>query len=65
MTIRKVSYAAYRRNMSFWIGRQERGEEIHVMQMGRVVGVLYGAPFLEEPRQNLSPRLRLHNAIRL
>ena len=63
MTIRKVSYTAFRRNMSFWIGRQERGEEIHLLQMGRVVGALHGALLTEEPNRNPSPRLRLHNII--
>ncbi len=60
MTIRQVTYAAFRRNMAFWVGRQERGEEIHLMQMGRVVGVLHVAPFLEEPNRNPTPRQRLH-----
>ena len=33
------------------------------MQMGRVVSVLYGAPYPEEPNQNPSPRERLHHMI--
>lgn len=60
MTIRKVSYAAFQRNMLHWIKRQERGEEIHLLQMGRVVGVLYAAPFIQAPNQNPTPRQRRH-----
>lgn len=46
MTIRRISYAAYRRNVSFWISRQERGETIHLMQGRRVVGILHASTWL-------------------
>ncbi len=44
MTIRRVSYAEFQRNSAFWIKRQARGEEIVLMRLGTVVGVLYGTP---------------------
>jgi hypothetical protein len=49
MRIRRISKASFRRNVPFWIGRQAKGEEIHLMQLGRTVGILYGEAIPEEP----------------
>jgi hypothetical protein len=44
MRIRRICNVSFRRNIPFWVGRQARGEEIHLMQMGKIVGILYGDP---------------------
>jgi len=54
MRIRRISNAAFQRNIPFWIGRQAKGEEIHLMQMGEVVGILYADPVPVEPEPGLS-----------
>lgn len=46
MTVRKVSYTAYCRSISFWIEHQEQSEEIRLTRQGKVVGVLYGEPVI-------------------
>ena len=48
MMIRKVSYAAYLRNTSYWMGLQEKGIEVHLMQGKRLVGIMYGEPVVHE-----------------
>ena len=42
MTVRRIGYCAFRRNMRFWLRRQSLGEEIRVTRLGRVVQILYG-----------------------
>ena len=54
MRIRRISQAQFRRNVPFWVGLQAKGEEIHLMQMGKIVGVLYGEPIPAEPEHGLS-----------
>jgi antitoxin (DNA-binding transcriptional repressor) of toxin-antitoxin stability system len=60
MRIRTVTYANFRRNIPFWVGRQAKGEEINLTQMGKVVGTLYGEPTPAEPEDGLSS-LKRHN----
>jgi len=61
MTIRKISYAGFRRNITFWIRRQERGEDIRLMRQGEVVGILYGEPMPEVPGPE--SKLRRHQVL--
>ncbi|MBI3373617.1 MAG: hypothetical protein HY017_17975 [Betaproteobacteria bacterium] len=54
MRIRRISYARYRRNIPF-CERQAKGEEIHLTQLGNIVGILFGEPFPEEPQVGSMP----------
>jgi len=54
MRIRRINNASVQRNLPFWVGRQAKGEEIHIMKMGKVAGILYGEPFQAEPESTLS-----------
>jgi hypothetical protein len=54
MRIRRISNASFRRNVPFWIERQAKGEEIHLTQMGMIVGILYGDPIPVEQEHGLS-----------
>ena len=40
MTVRRVAYSAFRRNVRFWRRRQRMGEEIRVMRFGQVMTIL-------------------------
>ena len=42
MTVRRVAYSAYRRNMRFWRRRQRLGDEIRVTRFGQVMAILCG-----------------------
>jgi hypothetical protein len=49
MTVRRVAYSAYRRNVRFWRRRQRLGDEIRVLRFGRVMTILCGT------RRRLNP----------
>ncbi|MFN2646896.1 MAG: hypothetical protein ABR570_18050 [Burkholderiales bacterium] len=40
MTVRRVAYSTYRRNMLFWRRRQKLGDEIRVTRFGQVMAIL-------------------------
>ena len=61
MKVRKVSYAAFRRNMSFWIDLQAKGIEVHLMRGREVVGIMYGEPIVHE--ETSESRVRRGKAI--
>jgi hypothetical protein len=63
MRIRRICNARFRRNIPFWVGRQARGEEIRLMLMGRIVGILYGHPTPAEQRHGVSMLKRGNRAI--
>ena len=49
MTVRRVTYSAFRRNVRFWRRRQRLGDEIRVMRFGQVMTILCGT------RRRLNP----------
>jgi hypothetical protein len=40
MTVRRVAYSAFRRNIRFWRRRQRLGDEIRVTRFGHVMAIL-------------------------
>lgn len=44
MKLRKISISAFNRNKSFWIQRQLQGEEMELLDRGKLAGILFGVP---------------------
>jgi hypothetical protein len=49
MHIRRISNAVFRRNRPFWLRRRLLGEEIRLVRMRRVIGILYSLRPLRLP----------------